>query len=147
MLKQAQMQKMTNNKIIMRIFLAINLVVLSFSNTLAATPNQSTAKLSPQINKISKNYFVLSLQQWSIPKNMQSILNMPALRLVMLKLMEHKQQCLVIRYPGGEVGILWASELKAWLVSSGVSSERIELQTGSLKSDELHLFVNNLVLH
>ena len=131
----------------MRIFLAINLLVLSFSNTLAATLNQSSAEVTLQIKKSSRNYFILSQQQWSIPKNMRSILNMPALRLVMSKLMENKQQGLLIRYPGGEVGVLWASELKAWLVSSGVSSERIELQTGSLKSDELHIFVNHLVLH
>lgn len=138
---------MMSNNILIQIFLAINLLVLSLSNTLAATPNQTILEVSPQIKKLSKNHFVLSQQQWSIPKNMQSILNMPALRLLMSKLMDDEKQSLIIRYPGGEVGVFWASELKAWLVSSGVSSERIELQTGSLKSEELHLFVNNLVLH
>ena len=129
---------MTNYNIFIQTLMAINLLVMSSTNSLATTPKQFI-----QIEKSTKNHFILSQQQWAIPKNAQSILNMPALRAVMPRLLQDEQQNLVIRYPGGEVGILWASELKGWLVSLGVSSERIELQTGSIKSNELELFVNN----
>lgn len=140
------------NKVYIRIFLIINLFVVSIGSTLAISPNQSMQELTIpnqtmiqqaiHIDKSSTKYFILSQQQWSIPKNVQSILNMSALRVVMPRLLGNEKQKLVIRYPGGEVGILWASELKGWLVSLGVASERIELQTGSLKPDELQLFVN-----
>jgi len=54
-----------------------------------------------------------------------------------------KDQSLIVRYPGGEVGMLWASELKGWLISLGLSSERIDTQAGSLNHNELELHVVN----
>ena len=141
-----------NNKLSIRILFIINLFVVSIGSTLAVSPNQSMQELmmlnqtitaqAIQIEKPSTKYFILSQQQWSIPKNVQSILNLSALRVVMPRLLEDEKQMLVIRYPGGEVGILWASELKGWLVSLGIASKRIELQNGSLKQDELQLFIN-----
>lgn len=131
-----------NYNIFIQVLVAVNLLVMSSANSQAKTPQQSIQMVKPVTE-----HFILSQQQWSSPKNAQSILKIPALRTIMPRLLQDEQQHLVIRYPGGEVGILWASELKAWLVSLGVSSERIEFQTGSIKSNQLELFINNIVLH
>jgi len=110
-------------------------------------PDQSVSDKSiKKIDSVNES-FILTQQQWSIPKSAQSILKMPALRSVMQGLLKYKKKKLMIRYPGGEVGILWASELKGWLVSLGVSSEQIKIESGSSKSDGLKLFVNNIISH
>ena len=38
---------------------------------------------------------------------------------------------LVLRYPGGEAGLLWASELRDWLVALGVEPEAVVLAPGA----------------
>ncbi|WP_148051426.1 hypothetical protein [Inmirania thermothiophila] len=48
---------------------------------------------------------------------------------------------IVIRYPSGEEGILWAEELRAWLVALGVPSAQVETLPGSGRDDALALSV------
>jgi len=38
---------------------------------------------------------------------------------------------LLLRYPGGEAGLLWASELRDWLVALGVEPEAVVLVPGA----------------
>jgi len=38
---------------------------------------------------------------------------------------------LVIRYPGGEAGLVWASELRDWLVALGVPPAALSLAPGA----------------
>ena len=134
---------MTIIKLLLSVLITFNLLLSGSSISLAEPTEQALVS-----KRFSKGHFVLTQliitqKQWSIPKSAESILQMPALIAVMKKLTKGKTNTLVIRSPGGEMGILWASELKAWLVSLGLSSKRIELQTGSVKSDELELFVNS----
>ena len=134
---------MTIFKLLLSVLITFNLLLSGSSISLAEPTEQALVS-----KRFSKGHFVLTQliitqEQWSIPKSAESILQMPALMTVMNKLIKANENTLVIRSPGGEIGILWASELKAWLVSLGLSSKRIELQTGSFKSDELELFVNS----
>jgi len=134
---------MMSYKLLLVVLITFNLLLAGASVSLAEPAGQGLKS-----KRLSKDHFmltqhILTQEQWSIPKRAESILQMPALIAVMKKLTKGKTNTLVIRSPGGEMGILWASELKAWLVSLGLSSKRIELQTGSLKSDALELFVNS----
>ncbi len=90
-------------------------------------------------------YFILTQQQWSVPRTAETILAMPAIYQVMNEVSKNKKYSLLIRYPGGEVGMLWASELKGWLVSLGLASVNIELQAGSLNAQEIELSVNKIL--
>lgn len=90
----------------------------------------------------SINDYVVTQQQWSVPKKAESILTIPALHAVMNVLSKQNGKNLLVRYPGGDVGVLWATELKAWLVALGLASTRIELQSGSANENELWLFIN-----
>ena len=87
-----------------------------------------------------KNHFITQ-QQWSIPKKAKSILAIPALQSVMNILSNKSSKMLLVKYPGGDVGVLWASELKAWLVALGLTSSRIELQSGSTSATQLELII------
>jgi len=130
-------------KILLSVLITFNLLLSGTSISFAESTGQALKSKQLSEARLVLTQFILTQEQWSIPKRAESILQMPALIGVMKKLTKGKSNTLVIRSPGGEMGILWASELKAWLVSLGLSSKRIELQTGSLKSDQLELFVSS----
>ena len=46
---------------------------------------------------------------------------------------------LLIRYPGGEDGLLWAHELRSWLVALGIPLQDQELVAGSHQGDRIEL--------
>ena len=115
-------------------------IVLPSIIVLAVFCNLSLADTSK--SSASKKY-VLTQTQWSVPRDAISVLSMPAVHSTMQQFSMSNNQSLVVRYPGGEVGMLWASELKGWLISLGLSSDRIETQAGSLNLDELELHVTN----
>lgn len=81
----------------------------------------------------------LHREQWSGPRSGERILSIPVLRQVMAGLSQNPQSSLLIRYPGGEDGIIWVSELEAWLVALGLESSRIETRPGSPSADIIEL--------
>jgi hypothetical protein len=87
-----------------------------------------------------KNY-ILTAQQWNIPRTASSILGMPVLQNVMQEFQASNNNQLLIKYPGGDEGTLWAYELRGWLISLGVASEHIELIPGSASTDQLEISV------
>ncbi len=130
-------QKPKKNMMIHKNIIKIRVLVLLFclspvGLTLAATKDKPV-------------YFALTQQQWSVPRTAESVLAMPAVHKVVNSLLDKKGYALRIRYPGGEVGILWASELKGWLVSLGLASGYIELQPGGLNVQEIELSINKIL--
>ena len=87
-----------------------------------------------------KNY-ILTAQQWNIPRTASSILGMPALQGAMHEFQSSTDNQLLIKYPGGDEGTLWAYELRGWLISLGVASRHIELMPGSSRTDQLEISV------
>lgn len=55
--------------------------------------------------------------------------------------MQHPDRRILIAYPGGEDGVIWAGELRAWLIALGVASSHIELQPGTRREDIIELTV------
>lgn len=84
---------------------------------------------------------VLTAQQWNVPRQASSILSMPALQSAMQEYQATEGNQLLIRYPGGDEGTLWAHELRGWLISLGVASKNIELIPGSVKTNQLEITV------
>lgn len=79
----------------------------------------------------------VTAQQWDRPRSGGMVRTIPAIRAIVLDL--RPGVSLAIRYPGGEQGLLWAEELKGWLVSLGVASARIRLVAGAPRPDALEL--------
>lgn len=69
------------------------------------------------------------------------MVQLPAVRQMVEKWMQSEQAVIDIRYPGGEAGSLWASELHDWLVALGIPSSLITSQAGSPNGDELIMHI------
>ena len=105
-----------------RIFIIIVAAVLSTSNL--AAPRS----------------FILSADEWASPRSGERILSFTALRdLVTVWATVPEGSVIVIRYPGGDAGSLWASELSDWLVALGIASEHIRLTPGHARANEIEL--------
>lgn len=85
--------------------------------------------------------YLLTHEQWSVPKQADDVLNMPAITKVFSAMQKFPEGRLLIRYPGGDEGTLWAHELRSWLVSLGISRKNIELRPGSKDASIIELLV------
>lgn len=92
---------------------------------------------------------LLNANEWAVPKSATTLLSMSAISHSMQLLQKDVKNTLVIRYPGGDEGTLWANELRSWLIALGLSSSRIDLIPGSVDPDiiELEVFVTQINLN
>ena len=81
----------------------------------------------------------LSADEWARPRDGRTVATMPPLPEVISKWSATEGQRLIIRYPGGEEGLLWAHELRSWLVALGVPLQDQELVAGSHQADRIEL--------
>ena len=82
---------------------------------------------------------ILTADQWAVPRNVETIIQMPALASAMAELQATPGGRVLIRYPGGDAGTLWMNELHSWLVSLGLSSTDMERVPGSANSQVIEL--------
>jgi len=85
--------------------------------------------------------WVLDAEFWAVPRSAEVVRDHPGVRAAVAALQRDPERRLVVRYPGGETGQLWAQELRAWLVALAIPSARIELQLGGSGDDQLVLTV------
>ncbi len=81
----------------------------------------------------------LSADGWARPRDGQSVARMAPLPEAIAAWSADTAQRLVIHYPGGEDGQLWAFELRSWLVALGVPQEKLELVAGSQQADRIEI--------
>jgi len=89
-----------------------------------------------------ENTMSIDAEEWARPRSGEMIATMPAVRQAVTTWMRMKNADITIRYPGGETGIIWAQELRDWLVSLGVESNALILSVGSSAEDQLDLIIN-----
>lgn len=77
---------------------------------------------------------------WARPRSGQSLVRLPGLSAALHGLEVSPGARLRIRHPGGEAGVLWAEELRAWLIALGLPAARLVLQAGS-EADVIQLEV------
>ena len=75
--------------------------------------------------------YTLTHEQWSVPRSVEVILDMPPVRTAINEFNQSEQSHLRLHYPGGDMGSLWIHELKSWLVALGVPENRIESIPGT----------------
>ncbi|MDR9436589.1 MAG: hypothetical protein RI563_06890 [Thiohalophilus sp.] len=83
----------------------------------------------------------LTQEQWSVPRNPESVVAMPALSRAMQDFQATANARLRIHHPGGDRGNLWAAELRAWLITLGVPSTDLEMSAGSANMNVIELEV------
>ena len=79
--------------------------------------------------------WTVSAEEWARPRNGELIAGMTPVQKSVRALLAQPGHRLVIRYPGGEAGVLWANELKDWMVSLGLTSELVTMETGNSRDD------------
>ncbi len=85
--------------------------------------------------------YVLKANEWAVPRQATTLLNMPAIHQTMSVLSNNPDTYLILKYPGGDEGTLWVNELRSWLIALGLSSRRIETEPGSAISTSITLEV------
>ena len=84
----------------------------------------------------------VTADEWARPRTGEVLTGLPGVKQAVHELMDNPDAVLQIRYPGGDEGTLWASELMAWLTALGVGSERIETLPGSSRPDAIQLLIS-----
>lgn len=100
------------------------------------------AGLSPA-GASSLRIFSLSADQWARPRGGDMIPELEAVRAAVSYWERGGDSLLVIRHPGGDIGELWAAELRDWLISLGLPSDYIRLVPGTQSADQINLVVGN----
>ena len=83
--------------------------------------------------------WALRADDWARPRDGRSVAAMSPLPEVVAAWEQQPDQRLLVRYPGGEEGLLWAHELRSWLVALGIPMRAQELVAGSGKADRVEL--------
>ena len=100
-----------------------------FISPLLAEPVQVTAMQATK--NASVNSYILTAEMWARPRSGQAVLSMPPVHNAVAKLLETANSHLLIRYPGGDEGSIWAEELQSWLIALGIEPALIEMRPGS----------------
>ena len=87
--------------------------------------------------------FVLSADDWAQPRNGQVIVEFDAVRAAVNYWDKSSDAIILLRYPGEDIGELWAAELRDWLISLGVPADYIRLVPGTQAADEIRLVVGD----
>jgi len=81
----------------------------------------------------------LGADSWARPRDGQSVAAMAPLPEAVNTWSADTTRRLVIHYPGGEDGQLWAYELRSWLVALGVPQDKQELVADSQQADRIEI--------
>lgn len=81
----------------------------------------------------------ISAIEWARPRQGDAITRLPGLADMVRGLLDSPEKRLRVHYPGGEEGVLWAEELRSWLIALGVDSSRIEMLPGTASPDAIEL--------
>jgi hypothetical protein len=84
---------------------------------------------------VSAASYTITAEDWARPRSGERVAQLPALRGLASEIATHPRTRITIRYAGGDEGLLWAEELRGWLVALGISGRRIQLRPG-LESDD-----------
>lgn len=129
----------------MKRLLSLPLILLSIlpvhaTGATAVEPTRTATQGPSQLSSQARQW-VLGADAWARPRHGDELVQEPALREAVAAVGEDGQ--LVIRYPVGEEGVLWAQELKSWLVALGLPSQRLSTQPGYQRDDTIILYLQN----
>jgi hypothetical protein len=87
---------------------------------------------------------IITADEWARPRSGESLVQMPALKRTVRDYLSHtdeRGQRILIRHPRGEEGVLWAEELRGWLIALGIPSADITVSPESTRIDAIELAV------
>ncbi len=96
--------------------------------------------LSP-LHAAEQRIMVVGAEFWAMPRHADQLLTQTPLKVAAQQLWVEPDAYLVLHYPDTESGEVWGLELQAWLVSLGISSDRVELRAGYERDDGVAVIV------
>ena len=87
---------------------------------------------------------IITADEWARPRSGESLVQMPALKRTVRDYLSQNDrggQRILIRHPRGEEGVLWAEELRSWLVALGIPSADIAVSPESTRIGAIELAV------
>lgn len=85
--------------------------------------------------------WIVSAELWSRPRSGHELMLMEPIQQAVADWRAAPGSRMIINYPGGESGTLWAEEVRDWLVALGLPSANIDLQAGGTNIDQVLLHV------
>jgi hypothetical protein len=86
---------------------------------------------------LSAQTLTLTEEQWAASRQARALVKLPGFGGLMTALERQPQGALVVRYGNGEDAVLWAEELKSWLVALGVPAVRVVLERDAGQSGQI----------
>ena len=89
---------------------------------------------------------IITADDWARPRSGESLVQMRALKRTVRDYLSQNDeggQRILIRHPRGEEGVLWAEELRGWLVALGVPSADISVSPESTRIGAIELAVTD----
>ncbi len=83
----------------------------------------------------------ITAEEWAHPRTAARLIDVPALRELIDTFDRQPDGAIIVRHPTGDEGMLWAEEMRSWLVALGIPSYRVELVTQSELADRIMLEV------
>lgn len=80
---------------------------------------------------LSAQTLILTEQQWAAPRQARTLVRLPGFGELMTALERQPQGALIVRHGNGEDALLWAEELRTWLVALGTPAVRVVLERDS----------------
>jgi len=94
------------------------------------------------IGYAATNTHSLTAEQWNVPRQAVTIIDIPPIRATIEEFQAAKNSQILIKYPDGDVGTLWANELRSGLILLGISAKFIELVPGSTNPEHIEFLVS-----
>jgi len=91
----------------------------------------------------AERHWTVTADDWYLPRDGARVVSLAPLSNAVRAWSKHPDDHLAIHYPGGEEGILWSQELRDWLVSLGVPSDRVDTVPGLARSDAVSIVLRN----
>ena len=120
----------------MKVFCTL-LLLFNAVSSLAVEPDPNAALATVRAD----SGYLLTAEMWARPRSGTAVAEMLPIRNAVRQLLATPAGRLLIRYPGGDDGSIWAQELQAWLVSLGVGPALISMRPGSGQPDQIELQV------
>ncbi len=99
--------------------------------------------VDPVVAANTARIFTLSADEWARPRSGAVIPRLAAVRAAVDYWDKGVDALVLIHHPGEDSGVLWASELRDWLISLGVPSDYIRLTAGTQEADQIKLVVGS----
>ena len=87
---------------------------------------------------------IISAEEWARPRSGEALTQMPGLKTAVTAYLSDSGHTLIIHHPVEEEGLLWAEELKTWLVALGIVADDLRLVPTAMDADQLEIHLGSL---